>query len=256
MATDAIHSSLSASHRVRPVNRAQERAFFAGMAILLCVIVVFGFSRTYFLAGMVLAPLPNALVHIHGGAFTLWMALYLVQSALISARRVAWHRALGTVAFCLPPIMIALGLLAALDSLRRGLQIGGLPSSVSLAIPLFNIAAFGIVILAAWRTRRKPDSHKRLIVYATIGLTEAAIGRFPAWLQMGMPPAVSNSVWLGVVLLLPVIYDLYALHRVHRSSMWAAPLTFVLSAVAVPIGMTPVWHSFAGFLARYVAPHV
>jgi hypothetical protein len=37
--------------------------------------------------------------------------------------------------------------------------------------------------------------------------------------------------------------------------MWAAPFTLVLAAVAVPIGMTPLWHGFAGFLAEHVAPH-
>jgi hypothetical protein len=255
VATEAIHAGLPLTIQHRPAPRAQERVFFGGIAILLCAVVVFGFSRTYFAAGMVLAPLPNALVHVHGGAFTLWMVLYLVQSALVSAKRVAWHRTLGTIAFCLPPIMIALGVAAALDSLRRGLNIGGLPSTVSLAIPLFNIATFAVVILAAFRARRRPDAHKRLIVIATIGLTEAAIGRFPLWTRMGIPPAVWNVLILGLLLLLVVGYDLFALRRVHRTTMWAAPFTWVLAAVAVPIGMTPLWHGFAGFLAEHVAPH-
>jgi hypothetical protein len=216
---------------------------------------VFGFSRTYFAAGMVLAPLPNVLVHIHGGAFTLWMVLYLVQSALVSAKRVMWHRTLGTIAFCLPPIMVVLGVAAALDGVRRGTHIGGLPTNVSLAIPLFGIATFAVVIWAAWRARRRPDAHKRLIVIATIGISEAAIGRFPVWMRMGIPPAGSNVLILGLLLLLMVGYDLYALRRVHRSTMWAAPLTLITAAAAVPIGMTPIWHGFAGFLAEHVAPH-
>ena len=255
MATEAVPAGLPLTSRHRPVPRAQERVFFGGIAILLCAVVVFGFSRTYFAAGMVLAPLPNALVHVHGGAFTLWMALYLVQSALVSAKRVAWHRTLGTIAFCLPPIMVVLGVAAAMDSLRRGIRIGGLPSSVSLAIPLIGIAAFAVVIAAAWRARRRPDAHKRLIVIATIGLTEAAIGRFPVWMRMGVPPAGSNVLFLGLLLILVVGYDLYALRRVHRATMWAAPFTLILAALAVPIGMTPMWHGFAGFLAEHVAPH-
>ena len=39
-------------------------------------------------------------------------------------------------------------------------------------------------------------------------------------------------------------------HRIHRSTLWAAPLTFAVGAFAVPIGMTSAWHSFAAFLAR------
>jgi len=256
MATEALQPDLtSTTHRVRPVNRKAERIFFGGMAILLCAVVVYGFARTYFLVGMVRAPLPSPILHFHGAAFTLWMVLYLVQSALISVRRVAWHRSLGTIAFCLPPIMIVLGLIAALDALARGVMIGPLDPSVSLSIPLLGISAFAIVIFAAWRARRKPDAHKRLILLATIGLAQAALGRFP-WDKMGMSPAAGSVTGLGILILLPIAYDLFSLHRIHRSTLWAAPLIFAVGAFAVPIGMTLWWHSFAGFLAKNVAPHV
>jgi hypothetical protein len=224
------------------------------MAILLCVIVVIGFTPTYFGAGVFRAPLPSRILHFHGAVFSLWMILYLVQSALISARRVRWHRSLGTVAFCLPPIMVALGVIAAFDALHRDVKIGPLDPAVSLAIPLLGIVAFTVVIYAAWRTRRQPDAHKRLILLATMGLTEAAWGRFP-WGRMGISPAGGAVGGLGVLVLLLVAYDLIALHRVHRSTMWAAPFTFVLNAFAVPIGMTAVWHSFAGGVLRTLWPH-
>jgi len=254
MATEAIQFP-SAAQRIRPVNRTRERIFFGGMAILLCLIVVYGFSRTYFFAGMVRASLPSPILHVHGAIFTLWMLLYLVQTTLISARRVAWHRTLGIIGFCLPPVMIVIGTIAALDALYRGVQIGPLDPLTSSAIPLIGIAFFTPVIWAAWATRRKPDSQKRLILLATIGLTEAAFGRFP-WDRIGMPPAAGAVTGLGLVILLPIAYDLISLHRLHRSTMWAAPLTFAVGAFAVPIGMTPVWHAFAGFLLRHVAPHV
>jgi hypothetical protein len=225
------------------------------MAVLLCVIVLIGFWPTYFGAGMARAPLPNRLLHIHGAIFTTWMILYVVQSALISARRVAWHRSLGTIAFCLPPVMVVVGTIVALNALRRGVMIGPLDPSVSLAIPLIGITAFSIVIYASWRARRRPDAHKRLILLATIGLTEAAFGRFP-WAQMGLTPAAGAVAGLGLTIALLVAYDLFSLHRVHRSTMWAAPLIFITGAFAVPIGMTAVWHDFAGFLAKHVAPYV
>ena len=72
------------------------------MAILLCVCVYIGFSPTYFQAGMVRAPLPSPILHVHGAVFTLWMLLFVVQAGFISARRVQWHRSFGTVAFCFP----------------------------------------------------------------------------------------------------------------------------------------------------------
>ena len=87
---------------------------------------------------MMRAPLPSPILHIHGAVFTLWMLLFAVQAGLISARRVKWHRSFGTVAFCLPPIMIVLGVIAAIDALHREVKIGPLAPSVSVAIPLSN----------------------------------------------------------------------------------------------------------------------
>lgn len=260
MATDAIQPNLKSRARsgtpvYRPVNKTVERAFFAGMAILLWVVVYIGFAPTYYAAGMVRAPLPNNLLHVHGAIFTLWMVVYFAQTALISARRVAWHRTFGTIAFCLPPIMIVVGVIAGIDAFGRGVKIGPLSPATSLAIPLVGIAGFAVLITAAWRTRRRPDAHKRLILIATTALTQAALGRFP-WGKIGSTPAVGSALAIGGLLLLVVAYDLVSLHRVHRSTMWGAPLAFVVAVLAVPIGMTPPWQAFAGLLARYVAPYV
>ncbi|RXH58734.1 hypothetical protein [Granulicella sibirica] len=247
---------LPATRRIyRPVNRTFERVFFGGMAILLCVIVFVGFSATYFRAGMIHAPLPAPILHIHGAAFTLWMVLFLIQAALISAKRVQWHRSLGTVAFCLPPIMVVLGFIAAVDALHRGVHIGPLDPAVSAATPLLGITTFAGIIYASWRTRRQPDSHKRLILLATIGLVDAALGRFP-WSRMHFSPAAGAVTGLGILVLMVIAYDLISLHRLHRSTMWAAPLTFAVGALAVPIGMTPAWHHLAAFLDRTIGPHI
>jgi len=248
MATDAIAVPASGQRPTyRPVNRTAERIFYSGMAIVLCICVYIGFSPTYFQAGMLRAPLPSPVLHIHGAVFTLWMLLFTAQAALISARRVQWHRSFGTVAFCLPPIMIVLGVIAAIDALRRGVKIGPLDPAVSFAIPIIGITVFTFVIYAAWRARRRPDAHKRLIMLSTMGLVSAAFGRFP-WDRIGLPPAAGAVTGLGVLLLIYLIYELVTIRRVHRTTMWAAPLVFASVALSVPIGMTPAWHAFAALL--------
>jgi hypothetical protein len=256
LATDAILAPASPKKpRYRPVNRTVERIFYSGMAILLCVCVFIGFSPTYFQAGMMGAPLPSPILHIHGAVFTLWMVLFVVQTALISARRVKWHRSFGIVAFCLPPIMIVLGVWAAIDALHRGVRIGPLDPAVSAAIPLIGIASFTVVIYASWRARRRPDVHKRLILIATMGLVGAAFGRFP-WARIGLPPAAGAVTGIGILLLILIIYELISIRRIHRSTMWAAPLVFASVALAVPIGMTPAWHAFAALLNRTIGSYM
>jgi hypothetical protein len=225
------------------------------MAILLCVCVYIGFSPSYYQAGMLRAPLPSPILHVHGAVFTLWMLLFVVQATLISARRVKWHRSLGIVAFCFPPIMIVLGVMAALNGLHRGVTIGPLNPAVSSAIPLIGITGFAIVIYASWRARRRPDAHKRLILIATMGLVSAAFGRFP-WDRIGLPPAAGAATGLGTLLLIFIVYELISIHRIHRSTMWAAPLVFASVALSVPIGMTPAWQTFAGLLNRTIGSYI
>ncbi|HXW16218.1 MAG TPA: hypothetical protein VEN79_17050, partial [Terriglobia bacterium] len=53
--------------------------FFAAMVAVVAGSVLLGFSRTYFLAGMVHAKLPSPLVHLHAAIATLWIAFLAVQ---------------------------------------------------------------------------------------------------------------------------------------------------------------------------------
>src|ERR1700678_1182724 len=102
--------------RDRPANPAWDRVFFSGMIMLLWATVLFGFAKTYFMAGVGEAPLPNALIHVHGAAFTLWMVLLAVQEVLIAGRKIKWHKQLGLAGFGLAVAMVVLGVLAATDA--------------------------------------------------------------------------------------------------------------------------------------------
>jgi hypothetical protein len=50
-----------------------DKLFFPGAAVLILGTVFIGFARTYYLAGVFRAPLPNLLVHVHGAVFSLWI---------------------------------------------------------------------------------------------------------------------------------------------------------------------------------------
>jgi hypothetical protein len=59
----------------RPHDGRFDNLFFSGMAVVILVSVFVGFAHSYYLAGVFKAPLPNLLVHIHGAAFSCWIAL-------------------------------------------------------------------------------------------------------------------------------------------------------------------------------------
>jgi hypothetical protein len=248
-------SSYAQSRLPSHPRRTAERIFFGGMTLLLCLVVFIGFFRTFFGAGFLHAPLPNAVLRVHAIVFTAWVLLLVTQATLITTGRVAWHRTLGIAAFGLPPLMIGLGVIAAVDALGRKVTIGPLDPATSLALPLVNITAFAIVIAAAWRARRRPDAHKRLVLLATISLSTAALGRIP-WAQLALSPAAGPAIGLAALILLLVGYDVLSQRHVHQSTMWAAPIVFAAGALAVPFGMTSTWHHFADFVMRTVVPYV
>jgi hypothetical protein len=244
MATEAVIRPLV--RRERPVNPAWDRMFFAGMTVLMWATVLFGFTKTYFGAGMVAAPLPNLLIHIHGAAFTLWMVLLVVQIGLISAKKLQWHRQLGLVGFGLSIAMVVLGVMAAIDALRRGVGALNVTPKTFLVVPLSDMVIFSVLVLFAYLARRQPAAHKRLILIATIALMDAAVGRWPVAI-FAAQPKLQDLVPLAFLLLVAG-YDLISLGRIHRSTAWASALLIVVHLGRFPLGMTHAWQVFAGAL--------
>lgn len=241
MATDAVlrQHFLSASRG----QALRDRVFFSTMILALWATVLFGFAKTYFMAGMINAPLPNRLIHIHGAVFTLWMVLLLVQESLVTIRKVGWHRTLGLFGFALAVMMVILGPLAATDALRRGAAPLGLDAKTFYIIPLSDVLVFAILVFFAWRTRRKPAVHKRLILIATIALMDAAVGRWPvAYLQQN--PKAQDLVPFAFLLAV-MIFDIVSQKKLLKSTLFASLFIIVVHLTRVPIGFTAPWHAFA-----------
>ena len=242
MATDAMRQQVVRLER--PKDPAWDRIFFTAMVFLLWATVLFGFAKTYFLAGMVSAPLPNTLIHVHGAVFTLWMVLLAVQVGLISAKKVKRHKQLGLAGFGLAVAMVVLGVLAGTDALRRGMDgASGLGAKTFYVIPLTGILAFGVLVYFAYRARFKPAVHKRLILIATVGISEAAIARWPVGV-LQVHPMVRLLIILSFLLMV-VGYDLVSLKRVHKTTLWASAFVMTVMLVRVPFAMTPLWQRFA-----------
>jgi hypothetical protein len=219
--------------------------FFSGIALLILVTVFIGFARTYFLAGVFRAPLPNPLIHIHGAVFSSWILLLITQTALVSAGRVDIHRRLGLAGFGLASLMVILGVLAASNSLARGFAPpgSGFDPKTFYAIPIGGMLMFATLIFFAYRARFDPAAHKRLILIATIALLDAPTGRPPFTVITARP--FFDSTFVYIFLLLLVAYDLWSTRKVHRVTLWAVAFVVVVGQLRVPIGSTVVWHTFA-----------
>lgn len=228
-----------------PPGRRFDHLFFSGMALLLLVTVFVGFARTYYLAGILSAPLPSPIIHVHGAAFSLWILLLITQTSLVASSRVRIHRRLGVAGFLLACLMVILGVLAATNSLVRNAGPAGRDPRFFYIIPLTDMLIFATLIFFAYRSRSNPAAHKRLILVATVALMIAAIARWPI---LGQRNPVRAALLSYVFLLLLAAYDLWSTHKLHRATIWASAFLIFVQQIRIPIGHTAAWHAFAAWV--------
>ena len=244
MATTAAAGTLAPAVKRLPKAR-YDHVFFPAVSWLMLITVFIGFAPTYYLAGMVRAPLPSTIIHVHAVVFSSWILLLIVQTSLVAGRRVDLHRKLGLLGFLLALLMIIVGILAAVDMLVRGGPVGRDPKWF-FAITIANVLAFALLIPFAYRSRRDPAAHKRIIIVATAALLTAAISRWPFAMVHRQTLTAMLFSYAFVVLL--VAYDAFTLHKIHRATWMASICMIAVQQVAFPLGRTAMWHSFAAWV--------
>lgn len=205
--------------------------------------VFVGFAPTYYLAGVFRAPLPSPIIHVHAAMFSSWILLLIVQTSLTSVHRVDLHRTLGLAGFILAAGMFGVGILAATDRLARGVTPPNFDPYFFYIIPLTDVLIFATLIFFAYRERRNPSAHKRLLYVATTALLIAAFARWP-WHLIHRSPLRASLVSYAFLALL-LAYDWWSLRRFHRATLWGSGLLIFIQQIRFPIGKTAAWHAFA-----------
>lgn len=250
MSTTLADARPSTESDARLPGRRFDHSFFSSTAWLMLASVLLGFGPTYYLAGVFNAPLPSRIIHIHGAVFSCWILLLIAQNSLAWAGRVDIHRKLGLAGFLLACLMVLVGWMAATDRLVRGTAPPGVDTYRFYITPVTDMMIFATLIFFAYRARRDPPTHKRIIYIATVGLLIAAIARFPlSWLFHNGPHAAIASY---AFLLMLVAYDVWSTHKVHRATLWAGAFLIFVQQIRLPIGKTAAWHAFAAWVQSVV----
>lgn len=228
------------------INR-MDRVFYGGMAIAIVAAVFTGFAPTYYLRShFQTTPLP-LLLHLHGFVFTCWILLFAVQTTLISARRIDLHRRLGWVGAGLAAALVPIGLAAGIDLLRRSYPSSANEASTFFTTPVSAVVIFGFLVAVAVRYRRQTETHKRLMLLATISILDAAVARWPS--ELLATSDLAEYVVIDSFIVVGVLYDLYSRRRIHPANLWGGLLIIVVQSLRVPVGQTEAWHAFARLLA-------
>lgn len=249
MATATVANSTTKSAR-RLHGRRFDHLFFTSMSVVMLLTAFAGFARTYFLAGVFRAPLPNLLIHIHGAAFTAWVLLLVAQTSLVSAGRTDIHRRLGVAGFLLGCFMVVLGVLAATDALVRAAGPAGRDPKAFYIVPLTDMMIFAVCLFLAFRARSAPSAHKRYIYVATTALLIAAIARLPM-LAFVSQRVVIAALLTNVFLLILVAYDWWSTRTIQRATLWAGAFLILVQQARMPIGKTAAWHAFASWVQTH-----
>src|SRR5258708_10997246 len=148
-----------------------ERRLFVCLAGSIVVLVFVGFARTYYLHSWFGTPDLSIFLHVHGAVMTGWIALFAVQTLLITSNRTPAHRVLGSFGAGYAAIVVAMGATATILAARREVRAhsGSVSSFLSvLALELTQMFLFAsLVALGVW-FRSRPDYHKRLMLLATL----------------------------------------------------------------------------------------
>ncbi len=231
-------ASISQTAVVRPSKSATgrgglvDRYFYFAMGLLAASIVVAGFSQTVN-ANLFHPAVPRpTILWFHGAAFSGWLLFYIFQSALVRTHNVKLHRSLGWFGAGLGVVMVALGFTTAVVMGRFDIHVLHEPGVEDfLLIPFYDMVAFGTLLTLAILWRKKPELHRRLLFIATVGLLDAAFGRFQ-YLYLN-----ALFFWcLDGVIVLGMVRDLIVNRRVHKVYWIAVP-----TIVALQFGVNYTW---------------
>ena len=229
-------------------DRKQYGKFYISMAAVIAAIVFIGFARTYYLRELFVKRPLAPLLHFHGIVFTSWIALLLVQAGLVAAKRTDIHRRLGAAGAVLAALMVVVGPIVAIHAAKTGQ--GPLePRLAFLVIPFGDVAVFAALVTAAFLYRSKPQTHKRLMLLATIGILPPATARLPfAFMLVAGPWGFFG--FANVVLLSCLVWDLISQKRIHPAFLWGGLLIVASQPLRLVLGGTTVWLSIAHWLTQ------
>jgi hypothetical protein len=238
------------------IDRARARSrspFYVGFAIVLLLIVVAGFSPTFFLnAFMAKRDLPPHVI-LHGVVATSWFVLLIVQTALVANRRTKLHKSLGLAAGIVAASAFTSTVVAAIFVFPRAAQAGidhdtlagmfGMTRAAQVTHDTLAVTGFAVLVSFAYALRRRTETHKRLMLFASMALSGAAIPRLFGFTGLAAfaPGAAAVFVIYVPLILAVIVNDLLTTRRVHPATSIGGS-TLLAYYVAVLYGTPALIH--------------
>lgn len=227
-----------ASHRLF------DRRFYLGASVAFLALVFWTFARTFYLKAFFHTKALPWLLHVHGAVMSGWVVLLVVQSALVAAHRVRWHRRLGVVGAAWAGLLVIFGTTTTIHAAVRevrGRTAFARPQIVITSLDLIQMLLFAGLVFFAIRLRRRPDYHKRLMLLTIACMLPDALARLPVSFM------TNRLILLGLdgFVLLCVGIDTLGHRRLHPVLGWGALVVLLPFHAGLHFFGTPGWIAFA-----------
>jgi len=232
MAVDT--ASLGALDQLRRAIATRDRFFF-WMSVVLLGILVVGFAPTLYLRVFFdPAPIP-AYLHVHGAIITAWFVWLVMQTALVRSGNTPAHRRMGEGGAIIACAVVIVGPMATIGSVPRIRAAGydwytDMSSMSELGVEgvtmldfmsqvvwanFISIAAFAGLVTAAIILRRKPQYHKRLMLFASIAIVGPALARVSRIPVLGGEDGPFITLALFGLVAAMVVHDMRTQRSIH-----------------------------------------
>lgn len=235
--------------------KTQHSRFYLLITILLFVVVLLGFGRTFFLrpffpqpGHLTMESLPTG-IFMHGLLMTLWYVLLIAQSALVNVKKVHLHMKLGWALTAVAILLVVFALPVMMGFAPRVLELGFLdlnnPGAVQFQNMMWTNDLISIVVFSGMVTigilnRKNVALHRTMMLFGSMAFTAPASFRMFSWIfpQNEMPAAIALFVLFPLSVL---IHDWIRTKKFPQYALWGfLVLLFVILATLL-LPTTEFW---------------
>jgi|GEM_PF-4289791 len=193
---------------------------------------------------------PVSLTYWHASLIFLWLLLIVIQSILISFKRIAFHQILGLFSIIIAIGMIYTSFMLQVQFMQHYFSLNELTHAVQ--VPFFRLITLLVFVVCFILSMLIKDRswHKRLILLGSFALLEAAFAR----LFLNYSAAFELSGLFGTlthigVMAYFVIWDRIMLGHFHLVSLWGSVSITLLILGTAPVAESSWWFEMAKSMA-------
>lgn len=225
-------------------------SFFTWMALATAFFIFAGFSMTYFQpllthTGLSYPPV----VHLHGVIFFCWILLLVIQPVLVNMGNIKLHRSVGTFGIVIASMLILMGTLITIMFAGASAN-SGIPDYNDLMYLSVNaVIGFAALFCLAVRNVRRVESHKRLMLFATIFLLPPGINRLymVIW-ELAEAPVFWTYLTMDLLVAAILVYDWRSLGKFSPISILGTAVLVIPHLLHPLMASSGIYTGFYEFL--------